>query len=124
MKQLTYICDKCKKPIVKDVYRLYVGIVDPETDDAPECYQLNKNGDSVLCSKCLAEIDNIICDATTDSIKEDPKKEPKKTTKKQIIDGAKLQAMRDSGMTLQEIAEKVGCCQQTVLNRLNAMGNK
>lgn len=122
MRQFIFLCDRCKKVIEKDAYRLYVGIVDPETNDSPECYELNKTGDAVFCMDCLTKIDNIVASAMQG---EAPKKEiKKKVEKKQIVDGAKLQAMRDSGMTLQEIAEKVGCCQQTVLNRLNAMKKK
>ncbi len=121
MKQFTYICDRCGRPIAKDVYRLYVGIVNPETDDSPECYELNEIGDSVYCSKCLSEVDKIIYSATFG-----PKEEtPKKVTKpKKKIDDGKIQALRDAGWTLKAIADEIGCCEQTVLNRLNALEKK
>ena len=122
MKQLVYLCDKCGKPITKDVYRLYVGIVNPETDDAPECYELNGTGDRTFCSKCLAEIDKEIAKLVDEKVIEGPSKE--KTKKKKPIDDGKIAALRDGGWSLGAIADELGCCPQTIANRLNAMGKK
>lgn len=33
MKEITYVCNRCRLPIKGDVYRLYAGIVDQETDE-------------------------------------------------------------------------------------------
>lgn len=134
MKQLVYSCDKCGKPITKDIYRLYVGIVSPETDDAPECYELNGLGEAVFCSKCLAEIDKEVVNSIEkndrlDKIIEEASAKKDlpskgKTKKKKPIDDGKIAALRDGGWTLEAIAEELGCCPQTIANRLNAMGMK
>lgn len=129
MKQLVYSCDKCGKPITKDIYRLYVGIVSPETDDAPECYELNGTGDQTFCSKCLAEIDKEIVKFVGEKVIEEASTKKDlpskgKTKKKKPIDDGKIAALRDGGWTLEAIAEEVGCCPQTIANRLNAMGMK
>lgn len=120
MKQLVYSCDKCGNLITKDIYRLYVGIVNPETDDAPECYELNETGDKTFCSKCLAEIDKEIVKFV------DKKDLPSKgkTKKEKPMDDGKIAALRDGGWTLKAIAEELGCCPQTIANRLDAMGMK
>lgn len=113
MKETIYLCDKCKKAIQKDIYRLYVGIVDPETDDSPECYELNELGDRCFCISCLAEIDKGIIKYIS-----------KETKPKKKIDDGMIQALRDAGWTLEAIADELGCCPQTIANRLNAMGKK
>ena len=58
MKEITYICNRCKLPINGDVYRLYAGIVDQETDElSDETFYLEQTGEVELCGMCLAQID-------------------------------------------------------------------
>lgn len=58
MKEITYICNRCHLPITGDVYRLYAGIVDQETDElSDETFYLEQTGEVELCGICLAHID-------------------------------------------------------------------
>lgn len=114
MKQMSYVCDKCKLTIKGDVYRVFAGIVDKETDElSEETFYLEETGEAEVCGICLAQIDHEIS------------KMMKKQTaavikdKKKGFNITKALLMREEGHSLAEIAKEMGCCQQTVLNQLN-----
>lgn len=114
MKQMTYVCDKCKRPIERDVYRVFAGIVDKETDElSEETFYLEQTGEAEVCGICLAQIDH--------EISKMMKKQTAAVTKdqKKAFNITKAILMRKEGHSLAEIAKEMGCCQQTVLNQLN-----
>ena len=118
MKEITYICNRCKLPIKNDVYRIYAGIVDKETDDlSDETFYLEQTGEVELCGICLAQIDTGIkrmFSRNADTKAPAEKKKP--------FDIKLAVALRDKGLSLEVIAKELGCCPQTVANRLNKVG--
>jgi hypothetical protein len=118
MKQMTYVCDRCKLPIKGDVYRVFAGIVDKETDElSEETFYLEETGESEVCGICLAQIDHEISWMM--------KKRTAATAKEQKkgFNITKALLMREEGKSLAEIGKELGCCQQTVLNQLNKYAN-
>ena len=119
MKQMSYVCDRCKLPIKGDVYRVFAGIVDKETDElSEETFYLEQTGEAELCGICLAQIDHEISKMV--------KKQATAVTKdqKKSFNITKALLMREEGHSLAEIGKELGCCQQTVLNQLNKYANR
>ena len=117
MKEITYICNRCKLPIKGDVYRLYAGIVDQETDElSDETFYLEQTGEVELCGICLAQIDAGIKRMLSRSSAEAP------AEKKKTFDIKQAVALRDKGLSLEAIAKELGCCPQTVANKLKKVG--
>ena len=122
MKKMSYVCDRCKLPRKGDVYRVFAGIVDKETDElSDETFYLEQTGEAEVCGICLAQIDN--------AIKKMLKKAPEsasdaKCEKKTKFDIQKAIYLRKEGHSLAEIGKELGCCQQTVLNQLNKYANR
>ncbi len=117
MKEITYICNRCKLPIKGDVYRLYAGIVDQETDElSDETFYLEQTGEVELCGICLAQIDAGIKRMLSRSSAEAP------AEKKKTFDVDKAIVMRNDGFSYEAIAKELGCCPQTVANQLNKVG--
>lgn len=118
MKEITYICNRCKLPIKGDVYRLYAGIVDQETDElSDETFYLEQTGEVELCGICLAQIDAGIkrmLSRNADTKVPAEKKKP--------FDITLAVALRDKGLSLEDIAKELGCCPQTVANKLKKVG--
>ena len=121
MKEITYICNRCKPPINGDVYRLYAGIVDQETDElSDETFYLEQTGEVELCGICLAQIDNAI----KKMLKKAPESASDAKSEKAKFDIQKAIYLRKEGHSLAEIGKELGCCQQTVLNQLNKYANR
>ena len=121
MKEITYICNRCHLPITGDVYRLYAGIVDQETDElSDETFYLEQTGEVGLCGICLAHIDAGI----KKMLKEAPKSASAAKSEKTKFDIQKAIYLRKEGHSLAEIGKELGCCQQTVLNQLNKYANR
>lgn len=119
MKEITYICNRCHLPITGDVYRLYAGIVDQETDElSDETFYLEQTGEVELCGICLAHIDAGIKKMLSRSSAEAT------AEKKTKFDIQKAIYLRKEGHSLAEIGKELGCCQQTVLNQLNKYANR
>lgn len=122
MKKMSYVCDRCKLPIKDDVYRVFAGIVDKETDElSDETFYLEQTGEVELCGICLAHIDA--------GIKKMLSRNAAKATeapaeKKKEFDIQKAIYLRKEGHSLAEIGKELGCCQQTVLNQLNKYANR
>lgn len=117
MKEITYICNRCHLPITGDVYRLYAGIVDQETDElSDETFYLEQTGEVELCGICLAHIDA--------GIKRMLSKNSVEATaeKKKTFDIDRAIALRDKGFSFEIISKELGCCPQTVANQLNKAG--
>lgn len=117
MKEITYICNRCHLPITGDVYRLYAGIVDQETDElSDETFYLEQTGEVELCGICLAHIDAEIKRMLS-------RKDTKATVeKKKTFDIDRAIALRDKGFSFEIISKELGCCPQTVANQLNRIG--
>lgn len=121
MKEITYICNRCKLPIKNDVYRIYAGIVDKETDElSDETFYLEQTGEAEVCGICLAQIDNAI----KKMLKKAPKSASDAKSEKKNFDIQKAIYLRKEGHSLAEIGKELGCCQQTVLNQLNKYANR
>ena len=121
MKEITYICNRCHLPIKGDVYRLYAGIVDQETDElSDETFYLEQTGEVELCGICLAHIDAGI----KKMLKKAPESASDAKNKKKEFDIQKAIYLRKEGHSLAEIGKELGCCQQTVLNQLNKYANR
>lgn len=117
MKQISYVCNRCRLPIKGDVYRLYAGIVDQETDElSDETFYLEQTGEVELCGICLAHIDAGIKRMLSRSSAEAP------AEKKKAFDVNRAIVMRNDGLSLEVIAKEFGCCPQTVANQLNKVG--
>ncbi len=117
MKEITYICNRCKLPIKGDVYRLYAGIVDQETDElSDETFYLEQTGEVELCGICLAQIDAGIKRMLSRGSDVAP------AEKKKAFDVNRAIVMRNDGLSLEVIAKEFGCCPQTVANKLNKVG--
>ena len=117
MKEITYICNRCHLPITGDVYRLYAGIVDQETDElSDETFYLEQTGEVELCGICLAHIDAGIKRMLSRS------SDVATAEKKKTFDVNKAIVMRNDGLSLEVIAKEFGCCPQTVANQLNKVG--
>lgn len=117
MKEITYICNRCHLPITGDVYRLYAGNVDQETDElSDETFYLEQTGEVELCGICLAHIDA--------GIKRMLSKNSVEATaeKKKTFDIDRAIALRDKGFSFEIISKELGCCPQTVANQLNRIG--
>lgn len=117
MKEITYICNRCHLPITGDVYRLYAGIVDQETDElSDETFYLEQTGEVELCGICLAHIDagikRMLSRKDTEACVE----------KKKTFDIDRAIALRDKGFSFEIISKELGCCPQTVANQLNRIG--
>ena len=121
MKQISYVCNRCRLPIKGDVYRLYAGIVDQETDElSDETFYLEQTGEVELCGICLAQIDNAI----KKMLKKAPESASDAKSEKAKFDIQKAIYLRKEGHSLAEIGKELGCCQQTVLNQLNKYANR
>ena len=121
MKQISYVCNRCRLPIKGDVYRLYAGIVDQETDElSDETFYLEQTGEVELCGICLAHIDAGI----KKMLKGAPKSASDAKSEKKEFDIQKAIYLRKEGHSLAEIGKELGCCQQTVLNQLNKYANR
>lgn len=121
MKQISYVCNRCRLPIKGDVYRLYAGIVDQETDElSDETFYLEQTGEVELCGICLAHIDAGI----KKMLKQAPKSASDAKSEKKEFDIQKAIYLRKEGHSLAEIGKELGCCQQTVLNQLNKYANR
>lgn len=119
MKQISYVCNRCRLPIKGDVYRLYAGIVDQETDElTDETFYLEGTGEIELCGICLAQID----EAIKKMISKGSTAAPVPGSKKQSFNIDKAIVMRNDGLSLEVIAKEFGCCPQTVANQLNKVG--
>lgn len=122
MKKMSYVCDRCKLRRKDDVYRVFAGIVDKETDElSDETFYLEQTGEVELCGICLAHIDA--------GIKKMLSRNAAKATeapaeKKKEFDIQKAIYLRKEGHSLAEIGKELGCCQQTVLNQLNKYANR
>lgn len=117
MKQISYVCNRCRLPIKGDVYRLYAGIVDQETDElSDETFYLEQTGEVELCGICLAHIDAGIKRMLSKNSVE------ASAEKKKTFDVDRAIALRDKGLSLEVIAKEFGCCPQTVANQLNKVG--
>lgn len=120
MKEITYICNRCKLPIKGDVYRLYAGIVDRETDElSDETFYLEQTGEVELCGICLAHIDAGIKRMLSRNAAEATEAPAEK---KKTFNIDKAIVMRNDGLSLEVIAKEFGCCPQTVANQLNKAG--
>ena len=121
MKQISYVCNRCRLPIKGDVYRLYAGIVDQETDElSDEAFYLEQTGEVELCGICLAHIDAGI----KKMLKKAPESASDAKSEKKEFDIQKAIYLRKEGHSLAEIGKELGCCQQTVLNQLNKYANR
>lgn len=117
MKQISYVCNRCRLPIKGDVYRLYAGIVDQETDElSDETFYLEQTGEVELCGICLAHIDAGIKRMLSRTPAEAP------AEKKKTFDIDRAIALRDKGFSFEIISKELGCCPQTVANQLNKAG--
>ena len=117
MKQISYVCNRCRLPIKGDVYRLYAGIVDQETDElSDETFYLEQTGEVELCGICLAHIDAGIKRMLSRSSAEAT------TEKKKTFDIDRAITLRDKGFSFEIISKELGCCPQTVANQLNRIG--
>lgn len=117
MKQISYVCNRCRLPIKGDVYRLYAGIVDQETDElSDETFYLEQTGEVELCEICLAHIDAGIKRMLSRTPAEAP------AEKKKTFDVDRAIALRDKGFSFEIISKELGCCPQTVANQLNKAG--
>ena len=117
MKQISYVCNRCRLPIKGDVYRLYAGIVDQETDElSDETFYLEQTGEVELCGICLAHIDAGIKRMLSRTPAEGP------AEKKKTFDIDRAIALRDKGFSFEIISKELGCCPQTVANQLNKVG--
>ena len=117
MKQISYVCNRCRLPIKGDVYRLYAGIVDQETDElSDETFYLEQTGEVELCGICLAHIDAGIKRMLSKSSAEAT------AEKKKTFDIDRAIALRDKGFSFEIISKELGCCPQTVANQLNKAG--
>ena len=117
MKQISYVCNRCRLPIKGDVYRLYAGIVNQETDElSDETFYLEQTGEVELCGICLAHIDAGIKRMLSRNSVEAT------TEKKKAFDIDRAIALRDKGFSFEIISKELGCCPQTVANQLNRIG--
>lgn len=117
MKQISYICNRCHLPIKNDIYRLYAGIVDKETDElTDETFYLEQTGEVELCGICLAQIDEKIKRMITSYSDVSP------APKRNGFDIEKAVSMRNEGCSYESISKELGCCPQTVANQLSKHG--
>ena len=110
-------CDRCDKQI--------------DVQLATFWSELKHNGVALdLCPHCTELFDafmsgiNYVNDMTLAQKEKEPKKEPPKEPKKaespkpKRIDVGKIHALADAGWKIKDIAEDVGCSEQTVRNHL------
>ena len=108
-------CDRCDKQIDAKLTELWT--------------ELSNNGVLLdLCPHCSELFDafmsgiNYVNDMTLAQKEKEPKKEPPKEPKKaeapKRIDVGKIHAIADAGWKIKDIAEEMGCSEQTVRNHL------
>lgn len=97
MKQIIYICDKCKKTVdIVDVVEFEDGI-----DFCPECWAKAEE----MIKAWAREPEPA---AAPEPKQEKPKAEKKPGKKKEEIDWGAAQALRDAGWTITQIAKEIG----------------
>lgn len=93
MKQIVYICDKCKKTVdVVDIVEFEDGI-----DFCPECW-----------AKAEEMIKAWAKEPEPAAAPKKPKEKKAPSKKKAEIDAGKAQALRDAGWTITKIADELG----------------
>lgn len=126
MKQITYVCNMCKKQIpFKDyVYRIFTGVVDAETDELKEdeTDYMPEVGEVDLCSSCITKIDKEIAKMISKGNANCSKSVSSEKGRRSVkLDMNEIIEMRNQGVSLNVIAKKYGCSPQTIQNRLLKM---
>ena len=124
MKQTKYICNKCKREIRNDIYTLFVGMIDRETDEIPDdgTFYLEETGEVHLCGVCLAQVD---CELTKILSKGEVSENISTDTRnkrKVNLDMNEIIEMRNNNVSLDKIANRFGCSPQTIQNHLIKIG--
>lgn len=127
MKQITYVCNMCKKQIpFKDyVYRIFTGIVDTETDDLKEdeTDYMPEVGEVDLCSSCITKIDKEVAKIISKGVVSRSENASSERGRRSVeLDINEVIDMRNRGVSLEVIARRFGCSPQTVQNHLMKIG--
>ena len=126
MKQVTYVCNMCKKqiPFKEYVYRIFTGIVDLETDELKdeETDYLPEVGEVDLCSTCIAQIDKEVAKIISKGKVCSESVSSGKGRKSVNLDLNEVIEMRNRGISLEVIANRFGCSPQTIQNHLIKIG--
>jgi len=116
----SYTCDKCKNPIEGDVYRIFAGKVNPQTDEVDDDggFYLDNTGEVELCEGCLKQVDELI----VKSMRYKKCSNNSRGRKKVELDMNEIIEMRNNNVSLDNIANKFGCSPQTIQNHLIKIG--
>lgn len=124
MKQTKYICNKCKREIRNDIYTLFVGMIDKETDEIPDdgTFYLEETGEVHLCGVCLAQVDYELTKILSKGEVSEIVSRDTRNKKKVNLDMNEVIEMRNNNVSLDKIANRFGCSPQTIQNHLIKIG--
>lgn len=124
MKQTKYICNKCKREIRNDIYTLFVGMIDRETDEIPDdgTLYLEETGEVHLCGVCLAQVDYELAKILSKGEVSETTSTDNRGRKKVELDMNEIIEMRNHNVSLDKIANRFGCSPQTIQNHLIKIG--
>lgn len=125
MKEISYVCNMCKKPIKDHVHRIFVGIIDKETDEIVDegTFYMEETGEADFCSDCLTQIDATIAKMISKGAVDNSESVSSSRGRKNVkLDMTEVIEMRNRGVSLENIANRFGCSPQTVQNHLMKIG--
>ena len=130
MKIIKYKCDICGKEATKErpVYNLIWQEQTLDGSDGDLDQVVDGVSEKDICGVCALKAGIVIAEALQrwmDTKQPEEKKQPEtkkpdnwKIGKKKNLDEGKMLALRKAGWTYAQIADEVGCTQQTVINRI------
>lgn len=124
MKQTKYICNKCKREIRNDIYTLFVGMIDKETDEISDdgTFYLEETGEVHLCGTCLAQVDSELTKILSKGVVSENITKDTRNKRKVNLDINEVIDMRNRGVSLEVISKRFGCSPQTIQNHLIKIG--
>lgn len=120
MRKIVFVCDRCKKEvtvagILLNAFELNNGETEVYGESRHIC---NECADSLAAWMRGEELESSKAAPEKTTVKKAQTKKAKPVARRLAISNSDILQMKEDGMTIEQIAERIGCSEATISNRL------